>query len=85
MGKSPAERGDLSKRDTLKHMDAFTWAILNVNCCQDGVCGWQQPLASCDREREKTERGRLRVGVGETYSTFSMYISINTYFETLLF
>ena len=38
-------------------MDVFSWAPLNVNCCQDGECGWQQPLANCDtaRERQKEE------------------------------
>lgn len=42
------------KRDMVKHMDAFTWTILNINGCQDGACGRrQQPQANCDREREK--------------------------------
>lgn len=67
-------------------MDIFTWAILNVNCCQDGVCGWQQPPANCDTEGEKDrKRKTVRVGVGETYSTFSIYLSINTHLEKLLF
>lgn len=41
------------KRDMVKHMDAFTWTILNVNGCQDGACGRrQQPQANCDTQRK---------------------------------
>lgn len=54
-----------------EHMDLFSRATLNVNGSQDGACRWQQPLANCDTERE-----RLRVGVGETYSTFSRAINV---------
>lgn len=54
--KSLAACSDLRKRDISEHMDAFASAILNVNCCQDWVCGWQQPLANCDTERENRKR-----------------------------
>ena len=46
-------------------MDVFAWAILNVNCCQDevcGVCGWQQPLANCDTEGEKDRKRKTVSG-----------------------
>lgn len=40
------------KRDTVEHMDAFTWTIVSVNGCQDGACGRrQQPQANCDPQR----------------------------------
>lgn len=75
----PVPYGKRGKRDIWEHMDLFTRAILNVNCCQDGVCGRQQPRANCDTEGEKTRKGRLCVGVRETYSTFPIYHSINTH------
>lgn len=54
--KSLAACSDLRKRDISEHMDTFALAILNVNCCQDWVRGWQQPLANCDTERENRKR-----------------------------
>lgn len=60
--RSPASCGAPSKRDILEHMDVFTWAILNVNCCQDGVCGWKQPLANCDTEGEEDRKRKTMSG-----------------------
>ena len=59
------------------NVDVFTWAILNVNCCQEGVRGREQPLANCDAER-KTER-RLRVRAGEAFATLAIYLCIHTH------
>lgn len=56
-------------------MDVFTWAILNVNCCQDEVCGWQQPLANCDTEAAKA-RKRKTEWVLEKHTQPLVYISL---------